>query len=103
MNIPNALLTAAIVGGGAFAVARFSPIENDYKNGWPTGGKIESSDWKLAAGIGAAGLAFGAPMGLVGAAITDAPRSMLGQAMGVGAIVGAAMGVGYVLGNAARD
>ena len=101
--IRDSVVMTALVGGGAFALTRFSPIDNEISHGFPKGGPIEAKDWKLAAGIGAAGLVMGAPMGLVGAAIADAPRSMLGSAMGMGALVGAAMGVGAVLGNAARD
>ena len=94
---------AVVMGGGAFALNRFAPIENDYHNGWPTGGPVEGGDVKLALGIGAAGLVMGAPMGLVGAAIADAPKSGLPFAMVAGAVAGAALGVGLVLGNAARD
>jgi hypothetical protein len=101
--IRSALAVTALMGGGGFLVARYSPIENDYHNGWPKGGPIEPRDWKAAAGVGAFGAFAGVGMGLVGAAIADAPKSMLPEAMIVGSIASAALGVGLVLGASLRD
>lgn len=103
-TVGSGIAAAGVMGSAAFAIGRYAPEDGLLKeHGLPDGGPLDSKDLKVAAGLTGFGLVMGAPMGLIGAVVGNAPGAQVGPMMLIGLIATPAIGAGAALGIGMRE